>query len=70
MGYTVTGPQMNITLGQGASSGMFTKQEIDGFLSSLPLVSPNSHTVDVSGNSGSLECDISIATQKGYIVIN
>lgn len=70
MGYSITGPQINIVLGKNALSDIFTKQEIDGFLSSLPPVSQNSHTIDVSGNSGSIECDISIATQKGYIVIN
>jgi hypothetical protein len=69
MGYTVTGPKINIVLGQGAPSAIFTKEEIDGFFKSLPVVVNQSHTVDVSGNIGSLQCDASIASSKGYIVI-
>jgi len=68
MGYTVTGPKINITLGQNSLSSIFTKTEIDGFLKSLPSVTQNSHTVDVSGNIGSLQCDKSIAIAKGYII--
>lgn len=68
MGYTVTGPKINITLGQNALSSIFTKQEIDGFFKSLPSVTQNSHIVNVSGNIGSLQCDTSIAITKGYIV--
>ena len=68
MGYTVTGPKINITLGQNALSSIFTKQEIDGFLEALPSVAQNSHIVNVSGNIGSSQCDTSIAITKGYIV--
>jgi len=70
MGYKVTGPKINISIGQNASSNLFTKEEIDGFLRSLPPVTQDSHIIDVSGNIGSLECDLSIAVTKGYIIHN
>jgi hypothetical protein len=69
MGYTVTGPKINISLGINSPSDVFTKEEINNFFYSLVNVEPLTHTVDVSGNAGSQTCDTTIAEQKGYIVI-
>jgi len=57
-----------ITLGAGISS-IYTAEVLNEFFTRLTPTTVLGDTIDVSGNVGSSECDVSIATAKGYTVI-